>query len=250
MNTKEHVETPRPKARKPGGTRKKSIVIFLILPAVLTFLFPLGGLPYLCGRFIPYTGTLVHVCMLYPLTCIFIIYCLCRGISRRFKGLREANTKSQLTNAVEIGIPLVFILSFILSIFSSVKGMLVFDKPFMYGLQMRMKSKADVEAIRDWLDSLDNEDYKTIDNSYNGYIRNRSEWPEPLRELKPGRIFLSVDENENAKVRLVWGSSPIEGHWGVEIGAEEMEIPPSDFSQWGEYRLPVGPGVYVWKGLE
>jgi len=250
MNTKKHIEPPRPKAKKPGGIRKKSILIFLVLPVALIALFPLGGLPYLCGRFIPYTGTLVNICMLYPLICIFIIYCLYRGISRRYRGSREGNAKSQLTNVAEIGIPLVFIMSFIISFFTSVKGMTIIDKPFMYGLRTRMKSKADVEAIRDWLGSLDDEDYDSIDNSYNSDPRNRSEWPEPLRELKPDRIFLSADENDNAKVRLVWRYGPIAGHWGVEIGAENMEIPSSDVSIYGEYRLPVEPGVYVWKGLE
>jgi hypothetical protein len=62
--------------------------------------------------------------------------------------------------------------------------------------------------------------------------------------------MLAVDENRNAKVRFMWGSTPIEGHWGVEIGAENMKIPPSDFSMYGEYRIPVQPGVYVWWELE
>jgi hypothetical protein len=144
----------------------------------------------------------------------------------------------------------VFIVSFLVSFFISVKGMMIFDKSFMYGLQTRMKSKADVEAIRDWLQSLDEEEYESIDNSYNSFSRSRAEWPKPLKALKPGRIFLSEDENGNAKVRLIWRYGPIVGGWGVEIGAENMEIPPSDFSMYGEYRLPVEPGVYVWRGLE
>jgi len=63
-------------------------------------------------------------------------------------------------------------------------------------------------------------------------------------------FFLSADENDNAKVRLMWSYGHIVGHWGVEIGAENMKIPPSDFSMYGEYRLPVEPGVYVFRGLE
>jgi len=250
MNTEKHIETPKTRARKPGENRKKSIVIFLALPAALTIFFPLGVLPYLCGRFIPYGGALLDICMLYPLICVFIIYCLCRGVSRRSKGSREENTKSQLTSAAEIGFPLVFIISLIISFSISVKGMLVFDKPFMYGLQTRMKSNTDFEAIRVWLKSLDNEDYDSIDNSYISFSHVRAEWPEPLKVLKPGRVFLSADENDNAKVRLMWRHGPIVGRWGVEIGAENMKIPPSDFSQFGEYRLPVEPGVYVWRGLE
>jgi hypothetical protein len=224
MNIEEHIETPHAIVRKHSGNRKKSNVIFLALPAVLTIFFPLGGLPYLCGRFIPYTVALLHICMLYPLMFIFIIYCLRRGFLRRFRCSRESNAQSRLTNAVEIGIPLVFIISFIISFFISVKGMTVLDKPFMYGLRTRMKSKADVEAIRVWLESLDDEEYKSIDNSYNDFSHKRSEWPEPLRALKPGKVFLSADENGNAKVRLMWGSGPIEGHWGVEIGAESMKF--------------------------
>jgi len=250
MNTDKHIDTLRPQERKPGMNQKKSIVIFLVFPALLTVLFPLGLLPYLCGRFIPYTGTLLHICMLYPLMFIFIIYCLRRGFLRRFRSSREQTAKSQLTSVAEISIPLMFIISFVVSIFTSVKGLTIIDKPFMYGLQKRMKNKTDVEAIRDWLESLDDEDYDSIDNSYNDLSRTRAEWPEPLKVLKPGRVFLSADKNGNAKTRLMWGSSPIEGHWGVEIGAENMEIPPSDFSMYGEYRLPVEPGVYVWHELE
>jgi hypothetical protein len=43
MNTEEHIETPQTGVRKPGENRKKSIVIFLALPVVLTILFPIGG---------------------------------------------------------------------------------------------------------------------------------------------------------------------------------------------------------------
>jgi len=245
MKSKEHIETLQTRAIKPGGNRKKSIVIFIVLPAVLTILFPIGGLPYLCGRFIPYAEAFGNICLFYPLTCVFIIYCLCRGVSRRFRSSREGNAKSQLTSAAEIGIPLVFMVSLLVPVFTSFKGIIAVNKPFMYGLRTRMKSKADVEAIRDWLESIDDEDY---DDSYSEILR--SKWAESLKTLKPIFVFLSVDENDNAKVRLMWRYGHIVGGWGVEIGAENMEIPPSDFSMYGEYRLPVEPGVYVWRGLE
>jgi hypothetical protein len=250
MSTEEHKEASKTRVIKSVKNRKRSIVIFLVLPVVLTILFPLGGLPYLCGRFIPYTGALLYTCMLYPITCIFIIYCLYRGISIRFGKSRERTAKSQIASVAEISIPLVFILSFLVSILTSVKGMTVLDKPFMSGLQARMKGKADIEAIRDWLQSLDKEDYDSIDNSYNAFSRNRSEWPKALRALKPGRVLLSADDNGNAKVRPMWSYGPIAGSWGIEIGTENMKVPPSDFSMYGEYRLSVEPGVYVWRGLE
>lgn len=250
MNMEEHKEMPKARIRKSIENRKRSIVIFLVLPVVLTILFPLGGLPYLCGRFIPYTGALLYACMLYPLMCVFIIYCFCRDISRRLRGLREQTTKGQLTSAAEIGIPSIFIVAFLVSIFLSVKGMTILDKPFMYGLQTRMKSSVDVKAIQNWLKSLGDDDYDRKDHSYKDFSHNRSEWPEPLRALKAGKIFLSADENGDAKIRLMWSYGPIAGRWGVEIGAESMKIPTSDFSMYGEYRLPVEPGVYVWRTLE
>lgn len=245
MEPEENTKTPKACARKPFGNRKKTIVIFLILPVVLTIFFPLGVLPYLIGRFIPYAGAFGHFCFLYPLICVFIIYCLFRGISLRLRSMRRGDIKSQLTNAAEISIPLVFLLLVVVSFCTSVKGMLFYDKPFMYGLRTRMKNKADVEAIRNWLESQGN---KYDDDFYTRLLRPA--WPESLKTLKPNRVFLSADGNDNAKVRLMWAYGHIVGQWGVEIGAENMEIPPSDFSLYGEYRLPVEPGVYVWRGLE
>lgn len=58
---------------------------------------------------------------------------------------------------------------------------------------------------------------------------------------------MSADENGSPRVRLAWGSGF--GHWGIVIGMDDMEIPPSDFSRYGEYRLPVEAGVYVWREL-
>jgi hypothetical protein len=63
-----------------------------------------------------------------------------------------------------------------------------------------------------------------------------------------GYVNLDLDENSNPKVRLTWGG-PF-AHWGVEIGMQNMKIPPSNFSQWGEYRLPLEPGVYVWHEIQ
>ena len=75
-----------------------------------------------------------------------------------------------------------------------------------------------------------------------------AEPPESLGGLKDARASLSADENGNARIRLRWGSAMME-HWGVVIGMKDMKIPPSDFSLYGEYRLPVEPGVYVWSAL-
>ncbi len=130
-------------------------------------------------------------------------------------------------------------------IITSYKGIIAVNKPFMYGLRARMKNNVDVEAIRDWLESQGN---KYNDDLYTRILHPA--WPESLKALKPDCVFLSADENDNAKVRLMWAYGRIVGQWSVEIGAENMEIPLSDFGMYGEYRLPVELGVYVWRGLE
>ena len=73
--------------------------------------------------------------------------------------------------------------------------------------------------------------------------------PEPVIQLKPLTPHIRTDENGNPKIRLFWGSGMV-GDWGVEIGLEDMKIPPSDFRRNGEYRLPVESGVYVWHDLK
>jgi len=230
---------------------KDSHVVFFFLPITLTILFPGGGIFYLCGRFHP--SILLYVYLLYLVVLVFIFYCLFLGVVK-LSGRRGKRTRNErLLIAAETIVPLIFIGLIVVSFFFAFTDTEFCGrrfKFFMLGFRDRVKSKANIESMRAWLQTLNDEDYKSIDNSYNSYPRNRSEWPKPSRVLEPGKVFLSADENGNAKIRLVWGSSPIEGHWGVEIGAENMEIPPSDLNMYGEYRLPVEPGLYVWRSLE
>jgi hypothetical protein len=108
-----------------------------------------------------------------------------------------------------------------------------------------MRSKADIEDIRDWLKTLNKDEY----TDYTSNI-SHNELPESLQVLRAHEIsFLSADENGNPKIRLRWGSGA-SGMWGIEIGMENMKIPASDFSQYGEYRLLVEPGVYVWHEIQ
>jgi len=246
MNQKENTETTKTKKRKSGRNWKESYVIFFLLPIILIILFPLGGLFYLWGRFSPYAMSLALICMLYPVIIIFIIYCFFFGIVKLRGGWTIHTWKRKLIFGVEIAIPAFFFIFLITSFFTPESEFCGYGyKLFIYGLRDRIRSKADIGATRDWSESLGDEDY---DNHYSRI--SRSAWAESLKALKPNGVLLSADENDNAKVRLMWRYGPIVGGWGVEIGAENMKIPPSDFSQFGEYRLPVEPGVYVWRGLE
>jgi len=192
----------------------------------------------------------LDVYWLYLAVIAFIFYCFFSGIAK-LSGRRGNRTRNErLLIAAETGVPLVFV-GLILAIFFLDGAQFCGYRYglFLHGLRDRVKSKVDIGATRTWLQLLDDKDYEYSSDHYTASI-SRADLPEALRTLKDAKPMLSADENGDAKIRLRWGSTPIEGHWGIEIGAETMKIPPSDFSMYGEYRLPVEPGVYVWQSLE
>jgi hypothetical protein len=182
--------------------------------------------------------------MLYPVIGVFVIYCFVAGIVRLSRGWRKHTAKKKLFIVAEIVPPSAFIALLVASFFMAVEGMAFFKDPLMFGLRDRVRSKTDIPAVRDWLKTLSKEDY----NHYGGRVAPNG-CPKSLKVLNPNRPHVSTDENGNPKVRLMWGSGFL-GHWGVVIGMEDMKFPPSRFSQYREYRLPVEPGVYLWRELQ
>lgn len=244
MDAEKNIKNPQAQESKRCRNWKESHTVFLVLPLVLTILFPLGGIFYLCGRFCPYAAALGHVCILYPVIWSFIIYCLARAVVRLYRRWRGHTCKRKLLGIAEVAIPVVFLGLLAGSFLLPESEFLGYGyKFFMYGLRDRTRSKADVEAVREWLRTRHGEDNVQRDRIA------REEWPKSLKQLHCDRVFLSQEKNGNSQVRLLWGSGPL-GHWGIEIGMANMEIPPSDFSEHGEYRLPVEPGVYVWWAFE
>ena len=244
MNTEEKASPLRTTERKPRGTWKDSHVVFFVLPIVLTILFPGGGIFYLCGRFSPGPLTFMHVNMLYLATMGFILYCFFLGIVK-LSGRRGKRTRNErLIIGAETVIPL-FFFGVLASNFFFVDTRFFGrrQKLIMLGLGDRVKSRADIGATQAWLQSLGDKDYDYSSDHYTGIPR--ADLPESLRGLKDARLMLSADENGKAKVRLIWGSGMM-GHWGAEIGMKNMRIPPSDFNPYGEIRLPLEPGVYIW----
>ena len=244
MDTKEKTEPVRIVERRLHGKWKDSHVVFFVLPVILTILFPGGGVFYVCGRFSPDVLTFLFVHVLYLGAVVLIFYCFFSGIVK-LSGRRGKCTRNErILIAAETVVPLIFVGVLVSSFFfvdPEFSGRR--QKFLMLGLRERVKSRADIGATRVWLQSLGDKDY---DYSHDRYIRiSRTDLPESLRGLKDAGVVLSADENGKAKVRLIWGSGMM-GHWGTEIGAEDMKIPPSDFSQYGEVRLPLEAGVYVW----
>jgi len=178
--------------------------------------------------------------MFHPVAFVFIIYCFFTGFGRFFRDRREHSGKKKLLTIAQIGISIVILVLFIKPYFIPIEsGLHPSADAFTYGFRDRIRSKADIKAIRDWMRTLDKEDYDV-----HGDRLHPDKWPKSLEVLKPPRVNLYADDNGNPTVRIVWGGGFF--HWGVEIGMEDMVIPPSDFNQMDEYWLLVEPGVYVW----
>ena len=237
-NNKENIETAQSQERKSPLDWNKWDAIFFVLPIILTILVPLGGLPYLCGRLSRHL--LLDICIFYPASGIFIIFCFFASIVRLISGLRRYTWKKKSLIITEIGIPVLFVALFIIFFFIPIESDLPHPgKAFTYGLRDRVRSKADIPAIRDWLRTLSKEDY-----AKQAVSLPSSEWPKSLKALKPGAVLVSADKNDNPQIRISWGGGLF--HWGVAIGMEDMVIPPSDLSRFAECWLLVEPGVYVY----
>ena len=238
MDKEENIETAKTGERKPGRNWKESHVIFLVLPIILTMLVPLGGIFYLYGRLSWHIGMVVF--MFYLPAYVFIIYCFFASIVRLFGGWRKHTWRKRILIITEVGIPVVFIVLFIIPFFIPIESDLwPPGKAFTYGFRNRMKSKADIEAIRDWLGTLDKEDYDV-----HSVRLHPDKWPKSLKLLNPNGVTLLADKNADPQVIITWGGGFF--HWGVVIGMDDMVITPSDISQWAECWLLVEPGVYVW----
>jgi hypothetical protein len=236
MEQDKHTEAAQTSEIKPGWNWKRSVVILLILPVRFFILLPLGGFFYLCGRFYP--EAIYFVVLSVAPYLIFSIICFVVCTSRLFRDWKKLTRRKKLIIAAEIAIPSVLIASFVAS---SLEPAISWPSSrfFMYGFGERISARADVESIRAWLRTLDKED----DIDYPAPLSS-DQWTEPLKELNPRSVYYSRDENGNRKVRLRWGGGIV--CWGVEIGTEDMKIPPSDLRLHGEIRLPLKPGLYAW----
>jgi len=230
-------EIQKSKEREASPNWNVLDVIFIVLPMICIVFVPLGGLFYLCGRLNYHIGMVVF--MAYPVIGVFIIYCFIAGILRLLRYLGKRN-RTIIIHVAEIIIPIVFVVLFIIPFFIPIEsGLWPPGKAFTYGFRDRIRSKADIEAIRDWLRAINKEDYNDF-----GVRLHRDKWPKSLKALSPGTVHLSTDNNDNPQVRITWGAAMF--HWGLTIGMEDMEIPASDLNRWYESWLLVEPGVYVW----
>jgi hypothetical protein len=234
-------------------------VILLVFIVVYVILVPIGGFHYFCGWYNPYLLFYV-ACFVFPIMITISILLLLYTVIwafRLFINWTKYTRRKKFIRIIHVCIPLVFIVSFFISVFTSIDIPLCqFGyKSFTYGFRERIKSKADIEDIRNWLGTLQEKkcNGETIDlfrdsGPLKSYWPDTIKWPTSLKVFNPHYVNLGHDENKNPMVSLTWGG-PF-AHWGVVIGMENMKIPPSDLRRYGEYRLPLEPGAYVWHKLQ
>jgi len=207
--------------------------------AAFIIIAPLGGIEYFNGRFNtnPSFLTFFDACIVVPTGGILIIVFVIVSTVQLLCNLKRYTNRKRLIKIAQIGIPIAFIASFFISVCTPVAIPLWQPgyKPFTYGFRERIRSQSDIEDIRGWLKTLSREDCtgEYIGLSAGSSLSERRwpdslEWPKSLKLSCPRYVTLDLDENGNPKVRLTWGG-PF-GHWGAEIGIEEMDIPQSDFS--------------------
>ena len=127
-------------------------------------------------------------------------------------------------------------------------------RTYTSGFKKYLQKEADIPAIRTWLSTVNPE--ACTDEEINLYTNYTLEsvwpesidWPESITRFDPHYVSLSMDHTSHPIVRLTWGGAL--GHWGFVVGGEDMETPESDFSEYGEYRLELIEGAYVWHELQ
>ncbi|MHC4121121.1 MAG: hypothetical protein ACYSWO_26845 [Planctomycetota bacterium] len=241
MDMKENTEPERIEKTRPRGKWKDSHVVMFVLPVVLTILFPVGGIYYLCGRFSPVGLDFATICMMHPVVVVFMCWCLFTGIVKLL-GLRGKRTRGEkLLIIAETAVPLIFAGLFFLPFSLSVERRVTRGPGpglIAVGLRHRVESEVDIAATRVWLQSLDDEDYGRI---------YTAELPKSLGGLRHAGARVSQDGHGRPMIWWGWGGTP-SGHWGIVIGMEDMEAPPYESGPEIRTVVPVEPGVYVWWG--
>ncbi len=125
-------------------------------------------------------------------------------------------------------------------------------KTYMWGLRQYARTQVDVTAIRGWLETLDPNECDGAESD----VRRDAEGgpaavpsvpglPPCILTLEPRYVSLSLAEGHGLVAHLTWGSGLL-GTWGLTVAPETVGVPPSNRSQWPDYRLDVSPGVCVW----
>lgn len=257
MDKKEKIEKAETGEKKPKIDWNKWDLIFSVTIIVFIIFIPLGGIIYLGGRFSSYPVSFFYACIMYFSGIILLFVFFIAVAIQILCNWKIYTSRKKIIKTIQFGILITFFTSFVIPTFTHIETYLWQPgyKLTTYGYRDRLRKEVDIEAVREWLRTLRKEDCtgERIDlvsgSDYSKrYWPDSIEWPKSLKVLNPRFVSLNLDENWKPKIRLTWVE--FMAFVGVEIGMEDMEIPPSDFSNYGEYRLPLESGAYVWHELE
>lgn len=200
---------------------------------------PAGFVRYYDGRFnTSYAFMLAMGPVFYWWLTLIVMVCFC--VRLYFCKLYFASAK-----AVWIARSIVIVCNPITALILSLLVGVSFD-PFLKGYRAWAQSDVQVEAIRDWMATVNQEAFEARDGDFIKPSEKQEDtiaWPDVIVDLDPhihsGCLFRN-DEGQNC-LRL-WNGGGF-GHWGIVIGPKEMRI---DSDSYGGQRLKVEEGVYVW----
>ena len=212
--------------KKDAGCTIKREVLKIGALVSFTALFPLGIMGYIAG-FTLSTPLLVinlYGALFWPLVAL---YCLIRLPFKAISLRREGTPWTKISLLSTICVIFVVMLTIIaqFTLIDAAPGYIP-----AYGLRRRMEIKADIPAIRKWLE--ERQDTKQA-NLHNRQLP-LSDWPECIKKLHPKSVSLQ-EWDEGLGVRLTFGSG-----MGLAVEPETMKHQPYIFN------LPLCPGSYVW----
>lgn len=117
------------------------------------------------------------------------------------------------------------------------------NKPsFLQGFCDNMKANADIDAIQDWLDSLE---WDSLERDF--YLPPES-WPDAINILphSPSRnVYLLYSTNNKRYVGVRYGGGAVTiNSWSLVVGVGADEIPLDDYFE-TEERLELAPNAFV-----
>jgi len=235
---KEHIEPIQAKNKNLSSKKRiVSHVVFLALPVLCILLVPFISISYsLCGRLNRHILLVVYVC--YTALVIFMIFCFFASIARLICTWKKYKWVKRTLIITEICLPIVCVVSLMMQLPLLVESQSCPDAGGLYGIRDRVRSQADIPAIRDWLKTLDKKDYIPRRD----YL-SADELPEALKAMCFGVVSLSGDKNGNPVVYISAGGGF--HHWEATIGMKDMLISESELESRYECWLLVEPGVYV-----
>jgi len=216
---------------------------FIAIPVICIILFPLGVLFYFCGR-INFNQALI-IMGIYPFVLLLMPVLFLINVVRL---LRKNPWKKKFLIIIEICLPVLFVLLFMISFFIYKFNLWGSKDPFLCGYRDQIKSKIDIEEAQSWLKTI-SEEYFTADQ---GWISLENipdtECPEYLKK-RLHSVYSPLRKDE-------FGNPVIEGftgvgffHWGFVIGLPELAYSKDQINRLEEnfdgFWMFVQPGFYV-----